>query len=340
MASLGQVVELVVASGKGGVGKSTLTAVLAIELARRGVKLVAADADAEAPNLHLVLGVEKWDDVREHVEGRIAYIVEEKCTGCGLCIKACPFDAIEVVEGKYRINEVVCEGCYTCALVCPEKAIRYRKNIVAGYLRVAKRTVYGFPLVSAEIVPGRPNSGKLVTAVKGVARAILGSEGLLLLDAAAGIGCQVISSMAGAHIAILVAEPTPASLNDLKRAHKLAKHFGLASAVVINKYDLDEDYAGVIEEYARENNMPVLGKIPYDDSVPKSMAQMKPVTELYPDSPASKALREIAYRVYSEILSDWRSWWARYRPKQPEPYVPLLIRPERLASARRRRPRL
>ncbi len=324
---LGTVVELVVASGKGGVGKSTITAALAIELARRGVKLVAADADAEAPNLHLVLGVTEWTRVEEYREGRVAYILEEKCTGCGECLKACPFDAIEVVDGRFRVNEWVCEGCVTCAFACPERAIRYRLNMVAGYIRVAERTPYGFPLVSSEIVPGRPNSGKLVTEVKNRARRILGREGLLLLDAAAGIGCQVISSMAGAQLAILVAEPTPASLSDLRRAHKLAKHFSLASALVVNKYDVNEDYLAEIEEYAKRENLPIIGRIPYDDAVPRAAAEMRPVIEAYPDSPASKELRRIAERVYTEILSNWRAWWAKYRPRKPEPYVPIVIKP-------------
>ncbi len=321
--------ELVIASGKGGVGKSTLSASIAVLLSRKGFKIVAADADAEEPNLHIVLGVEKWDDIEEYHEGRIAYILQEKCTACNICAEVCPFGAVEVIDGKYRINENICEGCITCSAACPEKAIRYRFKVTAGYLMVAKRTKYGFPLVSGESVPGRPNSGKLVTEIKNRAKSMLGSEGILLLDAAAGIGCQVISSLTGAQLSILVAEPTRASLSDLKRIHKLTKHFMIAPMIVVNKYDINPEALSLIEEYAKRENIPIIGKIPYDDSVPKSINMRMPVVEAFPDTPASKEIRRIAEFLAEEVLPNWRSWYSRYRPKKPEPYIPVIVRPER-----------
>ncbi|MCE4600458.1 MAG: ATP-binding protein [Desulfurococcales archaeon] len=319
---LGGQVELVVASGKGGVGKSTLTAVLAVELYRHGYNLVAVDADAEAPNLHIVLGVESWDEESPYTEGRIAYIKEELCTQCGVCAEVCPYDAVEVVEGRHVINKWLCEGCLTCALACPEKAIRFIFKVKAGVIRVARETPYGFPLVSGEIVPGRPNSGKLVTEAKNRAKSILGGDGLVLVDAAAGIGCQVISSLTGAKIAVLVAEPTPASFSDLKRIHKLTRHFMIAPGLVINKYDINPDYVDIIREYARENNIPILGEIPYDDAVPKSIVEGKPLHEAYPDSPAAKAMTRISQTIAVDVLGSWRDWWRKYKPARPEPYIP------------------
>lgn len=323
-------VEVVVASGKGGVGKSTLTASLAVLLARRGYRLVAADADAEAPNLHLTLGVEEWDEEEDYYEGRVAYILREKCTDCGVCAEVCPFGAVEVRDGHYTINQYICEGCITCSMACPVKAIRYRHRVKAGVIRVKRVTRYGFPLVSSESTPGRPNSGKLVTEVKNRAKKLLGAgDGVLLLDAAAGIGCQVISSLTGAQIAVLVAEPTPASLSDLKRIHKLTKHFGIAPMLVVNKHDLNSDYVPRILDYARENNIPLAGMIPYDEHVARSIVEGRPVVEAHPDSPAAKAIAEIAEYIASEVLSDWRSWWKRYKPAKPEPYIPVLLRPQK-----------
>jgi MinD superfamily P-loop ATPase len=184
-------IEIVVASGKGGVRKSTITASLAILLKKKGYKLIAADADAEAPNLNLVLGITDWDEVKPYYEGRYGEIIQDKCIQCGECLKACQFDAVEVVNGRYYINKWICEGCYTCSLVCPVKAIRFTRDVVAGHVRIKYNTRYGFPLVSGEITPGRPNSGKLVTEVKNYAKKIIGLDSLVLVDAAAGIGCQV-----------------------------------------------------------------------------------------------------------------------------------------------------
>ncbi len=321
-----QLLEIVIASGKGGVGKSTLSASLSILLAEKNYRLIAVDADAEAPNLHLVFGVNGWDQVIPYYEGRVAYIVRDICTECGLCREACQFGAVYVVDGKHYIDPWICEGCYTCSFVCPVKAIRFKRDQVAGWIRVREKTRYGFPLVSGEITPGRPNSGKLVTEAKNYGRKILGSNGLLLVDAAAGIGCQVISSLAGAHMAILVAEPTPASLNDLKRIHRLAKHFHIPCGLVINKSDLNEKYRGEIIEYARRENIDLLGEIPYDDSIPESISKSIPVIKLYPNSNASRSIIDIGDRV-AEIIDNISDWRIKHKPAKPEPFIPIIIKP-------------
>jgi len=321
-----QQVEVVVASGKGGVGKSLLSSSLSIILAEKGVRLVAVDADAEAPNLHLALGVLEWDRVEPYYEGRVAYIDNAKCTNCGLCARACQLGAVEVRDGKYYINPWVCEGCYTCSFVCPVKAIRHKRGLVAGYIRVKERTIYGFPLVSGEITPGRPNSGKLVTEARNTGRKMLSGEGVILIDAAAGIGCQVISSLAGAHVLILVAEPTPASLSDLSRIHRLARHFRIPSMLVINKADLNEYYRERLIEYAREWNIDYLGDIPYDDNVPRSLSALKPLIKAYPDTPAVKAILEIGDMV-AERLANIAEWRIKHMPSKPEPFTPIVLKP-------------
>ncbi|WP_440058958.1 nucleotide-binding protein [Thermogladius sp. 4427co] len=320
------VLEIVVASGKGGVGKSLVAASLAVILARKGYRLVAVDADAEAPNLHIVLGVGEWSEEVTLHEGKTAYIIQDQCTRCGECLKACQFGAIYVREGRYYINPWVCEGCYTCSFVCPVKAIRVNKGEVSGRIRVASRTRYGFPLVSSESVPGRPNSGKVVTEAKNVGRRILGSEGLMLVDSAAGIGCQVISSLAGANIAVLVAEPTPASFSDLKRVHKLAKHFYIPSALIINKSDLNPGFKEEILGYAEKERIDFLGEIPFDEVVPYSMGIMKPVIEAFPESRVSKRIHEIGERL-AGIIEDYENWKRKHLPEKPEPFIPIVIKP-------------
>jgi len=319
-------IELVVASGKGGVGKSTLTSSIAIVSARESLKLIAVDADAEAPNLHLVLGVEDWDKVEDYYEGRTAYILEDKCTDCGICFEECPLGAVEYRNGKYVINQYICEGCITCSIKCPENAIRYKFKVKAGEIKVKSSTRFGFPLVSGEILPGRPNSGKLVTDVKNRAYKLIGENGLVLVDAAAGIGCQVISSLTSAHLAVLITEPTPAGFSDLQRIHKLTKHFMIAPMIVINKYDTNPDFIQVIEDYAEKENIPIIGKIPYDPKVPESAARNKPILTDYPDSPAALALREISEKIIIDIIPNWKDFRVKYKPKRPEPYIPVIVK--------------
>ncbi|RLG79021.1 MAG: ATPase [Thermoprotei archaeon] len=320
--------EIVIASGKGGVGKSTLSSTLALILGKNGEKVVAVDADAEAPNLHLIFGVKEWEIVKDYREGWIAKIRYEKCDNCGICEKECPFKAIKLVDDKYVINEMICEGCLTCSIACPQRAI-YRVRTSSGLLRAGK-TPYGFPIVGAKLAVGRPNSGKLVTEVKNLAKEIGGNDSYYIVDAAAGIGCQVVSSLAGANGVILVVEPTPASLNDVARLHKLVKHFMLPSAIVINKADINPDFIPEILRFAERENIQYLGKIPYDDKVPESLILMKPLIQVFPESPASKALIDISNRIYQEIILNWREWFRRYKPAKPEPYKPLIIRPDNI----------
>ena len=324
--SSSDLIEIVIASGKGGVGKSTIAASLAIILRNSGYRVIAVDADAEAPNLHLVLGINRWDRVLEYREGRIGFIRDDKCIHCGYCYDSCAFSAIEEKSGRYVINPWICEGCFTCSFVCPVKAISFKYNVLAGYLRIAYSTPYKFPLVSSEIKPGRPNSGKLVTEAKNYGRTISGGKGVIIVDAAAGIGCQVIASLAGSHLALLVAEPTPASFSDLKRIHKLTKHFGIPSTLIVNKYDLNEKFVSEIIEYARKENIELLGLLPYDDSVPKSMTMGKPVIYAYPNSDITKGIMEIANRLLT-IVRNWKSWRLEHIPEKIEPFIPVIIKP-------------
>lgn len=323
-------IELAVASGKGGVGKSTVSSSIALVLKWKGVDVVLVDADADAPNLHLVLGIDRWEAVEPYKDSWVAKIDYSKCTNCGYCYDACPFEAITSLDDRYEINEIVCEGCLTCSLVCPEKAVR-RERVERGIVRVASSR-YGFKLVSARLNPGRPNSGRLVTEEKERGKKFAREDSVIVVDSSAGIGCQVVSSLAGANLAILVVEPTPASFSDMKRVHTLTKHFAQPSVLVVNKYDTNPNFLPEIESYARENEIEIIGMIPYDESVPKSMVMLKPVLEVFPERGASKALLSIGERVY-EIVSRWKEWSLTHLPKH-EPYRPIIIKPDENAYKR------
>ena len=321
-------IELAIASGKGGVGKSTLSATVAIHLSKKDKKVVAVDADADAPNLHLVLGTKKWLNEDSYSESMIARINQDKCIRCGECAKACTYKAIHrESDGRFTISSVMCEGCLTCTLVCPVKGAITRTKVESGKIKYTV-TEYGFPLISASLNPGRPNSGKIVTEERERAKKIAKKDSIIVIDSAAGVGCQVVSSIVGVNMSILITEPTPASFSDLKRVLKLARHFMQPVALVINKYDINPKMTEELENFARENNIYLLGKVPYDPLVPKSMAEMTPIIVKYPNSKAAKALLKIAEETYN-ILSNWKSWFVKYRPRKPVPYIPIIISPKR-----------
>lgn len=290
--------EIVVASGKGGVGKSTLTSSISVLLQKRDIGIV--DGDAEAPNLHIIFNVNSWEKVTEYREKSVAVINYSECSNCMLCSEVCTYEAIEEKDGAPSIMSYVCEGCGACKVICPSKAISIEKNDLAGWIRVGK-TKYG-PFVSSELDVGQPNSGKLVTSEKNIAREWV-KEGLIkniIIDSAAGIGCQVIASMSGATHALLVVEPTKSSLSDLKRVHYLAQHFRIRSYVVVNKYNLNPEFKE-LKDFVSENDLEVVGRIPYDGTVAESMARRMPLVEYSPDSPASKAIREVSSFVDSIV---------------------------------------
>lgn len=318
-------IEITVASGKGGVGKSTVSASILLYLKEKGWDVIGVDADADAPNLHLILGVGKWYKIESFSDTKVASINGEKCIRCDECRRVCPHGAIFILNGVYRVNQVYCEGCLTCKLACPVSDVISYHTVETGLIRMAK-TPYNFPLVSARLKPGRPNSGKIVTEVKEHARNMANKDSVIIVDSAAGIGCQVISSLAGANMVILVTEPTPAGFSDLKRIHKLSRHFMQPVALIINKYDTNMDMTNRLVDYTAEWGIDLIGMIPYDDSIPYSMARLRPVIIEYPDSEASKALYKIGYRV-EKILRNWSDWMMKHRPKKPEPYKPILIKP-------------
>ncbi|WP_297480626.1 ATP-binding protein [Thermococcus sp.] len=294
--------QIAIASGKGGVGKSTITASLLYFLKDR-YRLIAVDADAEAPNLGLLLGVEEWEKEKEHIGAKVARINTETCVRCGICMERCPYESIYIDnEGNYVVNELTCEGCNVCGLVCPVPGTITLEQARSGVIRKAT-TKYGFPIISAQLDVGRPESGKLVTEEKEWAKKIMEELNLehMIVDSAAGIGCQVIASIGGADLTILIAEPTPASLSDVQRAYKVVQHFRQPAYLIINKADLNPGFTG-LWEWAEGEGIPIIGEVPYDRAIPKSMSMLKPVVEAFPESLASKALKEIAERIAEEII--------------------------------------
>ena len=266
--------QLVVLSGKGGTGKTTVTAALA-HLASFELPVVLADADVDAANLELVLAPTRQAET-EFWSGKLAQIDEGACIACGRCAEVCRFDAI--LDGEtYRVDPLACEGCAACFYQCPADAIQMQEQRSGRWFRSDTR--YG-PLFHAHLSAGQENSGKLVSTVKQQAAlwAIDTDAPLLLIDGPPGIGCPVISASAGADLALLVVEPTVSGIHDLERVMATVVHFQVAAMVAINKADLNPARADEIAAYCAGQGVPVVGRIPYDTVVTEAMVQGEPVT--------------------------------------------------------------
>jgi MinD superfamily P-loop ATPase len=291
--------QLVILSGKGGTGKTTVAAALA-HLASRELSIVLADADVDAANLELVLDPIKREE-HDFVSGQVAVIDAEKCIACGICAEVCRFDAV-MEEGTYRVDPLACEGCASCFYQCPEEAIRMQEQHAGLWFHSDSR--FG-PLFHAHLFAGQENSGKLVTLVKQQARLLALDAGaeLLVVDGPPGIGCPVISASAGADMALHVVEPTVSGVHDLERIMATTDHFGVPSLVAINKADLNLARSEEIAAFCMERGVEVVGRIPYDTVVTEAMVQGQPVTD-YADGTVTEALEEMWSRIRERLLSN------------------------------------
>ena len=266
---------IAIVSGKGGVGKSTITAGLAVTLAKQKA-VTCIDCDVDAPNLALAFGATEAADWHRISTVEHAKIDPRLCTHCGICQDVCYFNAI----GDGQVVTEGCEGCGACELACPEAAISMKpvKNASLG----SYDTPYGFRVYSAQLDPGLSGSGKVVSAL----RAYAAKRDVVLIDAAAGIGCPVIASITGVDYAVVVTEPTPASTADARRITSVLGHFNIPYGFVVNKSDL-----GVSPFPAP------LATLPYDRAFPESLGAMQPIVEY------KKTYRDPFKRLAERILA-------------------------------------
>jgi MinD superfamily P-loop ATPase len=261
--------QLVVVSGKGGTGKTSILASLAHLAAATG-PVITADCDVDAANLALLL---PGDDVRMEpfFSGRRARIDTDDCLLCGSCVDHCRAGAIRI-EDRPMVDPLACEGCGVCALVCVADAVSFVENQAGVWME--RRTPYG-PLIHAALGIAQDNSGKLVARVREEARNVAERDeiDLILVDGPPGIGCPVHASLAGCDLALVVTEPTPSGEHDLERVFELLDRFGVPGAVLINKHDLSAESTTRVEAIARRADAPVVGRLPFSPEVPRALAR-------------------------------------------------------------------
>jgi MinD superfamily P-loop ATPase len=286
--------ELVIISGKGGTGKTSVTA----SFAALAGNAVLVDCDVDAADLHLLLKPEiKFR--HEFKSGNEAVIRADYCKHCCVCREVCRFEAIKSIDGKIIIDPFACEGCGVCVWFCPEQVIDFPESICGEWYESETRCG---TMIHARLAPAAENSGKLVTQVRRAAREMAEKQGkeLLLVDGPPGIGCPVIASVTGATAVLIVTEPTVSGEHDLERVLKLTRHFKIPALVCVNKWDLNPDITKRIEDRAIATGAKVVERIPYDKIFTDAMINGRLVVD-YPETMAAKSITKIWEHICQEM---------------------------------------
>ena len=283
--------QLLILSGKGGTGKTTIASAF-IQLAQARA---FADCDVDAPNLHLVTQLTARPQRRDFYGLPKAEIDTEICTGCDLCRKECRFNAISN-NGNYRVDGFACEGCGLCAAICPVGAITMNPAVAGELLLYSEDVTFS----SACLKMGSGNSGLLVTEVKRQLKSATEQVDLAVIDGSPGIGCPVIASLSGVDMVLIVSEPSLSGFSDMERILLTAAHFQVPAAICVNKWDINPGNTEKIISYCRENSLPFVGKIPYDNEAIKAVNSGR--TIVGSSGPASQAVKGIFDKTM-EILN-------------------------------------
>ena len=278
-----------VASGKGGTGKTTVAVNLALSL-EGAVQLL--DCDVDEPNVHTLLPVKL--DGAEPVMVMTPQFDEERCTRCRRCSDFCPNHAIFVSEKGVTFFPELCYSCGGCLLVCPSQAISegYRQ---IGLIRRGA-TPQGLEIISGELTIGEPLVVPVIKSVKGAARP---SKAAIIVDCPPGVACPMVESVHGSDFCLLVTEPTPFGLHDLRLAVEVVRQLGIPMGVVVNRAGLGNRR---VYDYCREEGIPILMEIPDSREIAQLFSEGIPFVERMPEwkSRFRELFQEIERRVSGE----------------------------------------
>jgi MinD superfamily P-loop ATPase len=285
-------VIIAVASGKGGTGKTTIATSLARAVSP--AQTVFLDCDVEAPNAHLFL--EPALSLRQEVSLLIPQVDNKRCTACGKCAEVCQYHAIVLLAGETLVFPELCHGCGSCALNCPENAISEVPDAI-GVLESGP-TSCGIKFARGVLNVGEPMAVPVIRQLKNWLGAH--NQPLTIRDVPPGTSCPVVESLLGADFTILVTEPTPFGLHDLKLAARLVKQLNQSAGVVINRDGIGDNR---VEEFCREAGLPVMMRIRFDRRIAEALAQGKTLVETFPEF--LPQFREL-YSQISELVSGTR----------------------------------
>ena len=243
---------IAIASGKGGTGKTTVATNLAHIVTGLGRKVQYLDCDVEEPNGHIFL--KPKIDFSGAVTIDVPQVDLEKCTGCGKCGEICQYSAIICIKENVLTFEQLCHSCGGCMRVCPADAIK-PKPLNIGDIESGKAGNINF--VHGKLRIGNVRTPSLIKEVKKHIK----EDHLAIIDVPPGTSCPVVEAVKGADFVLLVTEPTPFGLNDLKLAVDLVRKMNLPFAVAINRYDIGNDD---VDKYCRAEEIEIVSKLPDD----------------------------------------------------------------------------
>lgn len=263
--------KVAVASGKGGTGKTTIATNLAWVASRDGRSVAYVDGDVEEPNGHLFL---KPYILSSAPVGRLHPVVDPaKCTHCGRCGQMCQYSAIVCIGQEVLVHPELCHACGGCVLVCPAGAIT---ECMRDTGRLETRRAGPIQFVHGLLNIGEAMSASLVRQVKAAAP----QADLVIVDSPPGTSCPVIESVKGADFVLLVTEPTPFGLHDLRLAVEMVRALKLPLGVCVNRADLGE---GETQEYCRRQGIEALAEIPDDRRVAEAYSRGVLAAEAVPE---------------------------------------------------------
>jgi len=284
--------QLLILSGKGGTGKTTVASAF-IKLAQARVY---ADCDVDAPNLHLVMHQHSVPRRTDYYGMPKAEIDSELCIECDLCRQNCCFDAIKA-DGEYRIDYYACEGCGVCQAICPVGAVSLKPAVAGELILYHNNTAFS----TAQLNMGSGTSGMLVTEVKKQLRSVIIDTDLVIIDGSPGIGCPVIASLSGVDMVLIVAEPSVMGISDMERIIKTAVMFQVRVAVCINKYDANPGNTERIETFCRQRQLPLAGRIPFDTTAVAAINKGQTIVDL--DCAAGRAVTNVFFRTMTTLFA-------------------------------------
>ncbi len=276
---------IAVASGKGGTGKTTVATSLALSVNQErqagSDPLLFLDCDVEAPNAHLFL--KPAFNQSQTVGIWIPEVDEDLCTHCGKCAEVCQYHAIAVLGKKTLVFPQLCHGCGSCSLICPERAISETLDVMGVLER--GQTPSGIDFGRGVLNIGEPMAVPVIRQLK--KWIAWQPEQVMIIDASPGTSCPVVEAVHGADYLLLVTEPTPFGLHDLKLAVQVARELKMKTGVVLNRYNDHPSlgqYIAVVEDYCRAEDLPILMRIPFERRIAEGIARGMALVEIRPET--------------------------------------------------------